>query len=465
VSQPGRRVTVAFEGAAWQQLRSALGLSDESAFVLLARPLIDSDPDLPTTLLVRRIVPVPDDAYVIRRPDELKIRSHGWVPAFGEADKDDCVPVFVHTHPEHAPKPSSRDKRVDDQLARVAEVRTGRGHYASLILGGTSAEPTFTGRLRQSGGDWQDVDRLRIVDETVTVLGRWTDHAAQVSQIFDRQIQAFGKDGQDALGRLRIGIVGAGGTGSAVAEQLIRIGVGELVVVDHQNLADTNVTRVYGSGLADAGKSKLSLVQRQGDRIGLGTVIRGRQARITDRAAAEMLSHCDVVFGCTDDNAGRALLTRFPQFLLQLLIDCGVMIDSREGSINEIFGRLSIVTPTSPCLVCMGEINQDRAQAEMLAPDEYRRSAAEGYVPDLDTNDPAVVTFTTATAAAAVSELLARLFGYGGAEPQNRILHRLADRSISRSRRVRVGQHSCGKSELRAAGAQEPFLNWGWADA
>ena len=42
--------------------------------------------------------------------------------------------------------------------------------------------------------------------------------------VFDRQVRAFGADIQELLATLRIGIVGNGGTGSPVAEQLIRLG-------------------------------------------------------------------------------------------------------------------------------------------------------------------------------------------------------------------------------------------------
>jgi tRNA A37 threonylcarbamoyladenosine dehydratase len=71
----------------------------------------------------------------------------------------------------------------------------------------------------------------------------------EIPVFFDRQVRAFGKDIQRLLGRLHIGIIGVGGTGSSIAEQLIRLGVGSLTISDDDFFEHSNVNRVYGSGV------------------------------------------------------------------------------------------------------------------------------------------------------------------------------------------------------------------------
>src|SRR5438105_1196211 len=88
----------------------------------------------------------------------------------------------------------------------------------------------------------------------------------------DRQGRAFGKETQALLSRLHVGVVGTGGTGSAVYEQLVRLGVGRVLAIDEQTLTDTNVTRVHGSGLGDVGMAKAAIAQRHAEQIGTGTV-------------------------------------------------------------------------------------------------------------------------------------------------------------------------------------------------
>lgn len=459
-----KRTTVAMSDSMWQDLTAALDLDVETAWTLVARVVRADDGDGSITLVGRQLHPVPEAACRSRTEDGLSITPNGWLPAFRAADNDGAVPVFIHTHPRHDPRPSRRDFEVDDKLSRVAQVRVAGGGYGSLIIGGTSDAPTVTGRLHLADGGWQNLTHLRAVGEKVHLVPAWTADASHVSDAFDRQIRAFGLEGQYVLSCLRVGVVGAGGTGSAVIEQLIRLGVGELVVLDHQTLTDTNVTRVYGSGAQDEDALKVELVERQADRIGLGTRVLPVPRKITNLAAAQALAHCDVILNCTDDNLGRTIVTRFPLYFHQLLIDCGVVIDSRDEVLYEIFGRISIVAPGAACLVCMREIDPDKALAESLSDQEYAARRREGYVPELDVTDPAVVSFTTAVAAAVVSELLERLFRYGEPIPSNRLLHRFAARSISRTTRHRVGTHHCGSENLRGAGEHQPFLGRIWPD-
>ena len=73
-------------------------------------------------------------------------------------------------------------------------------------------------------------------------------------------MRAFGPAIQLALNNLHVGIVGCGGTGSAVAEQLLRLGVRKFTLIDPDALSDSNVTRVYGSTFLDVGKLKVEVL-------------------------------------------------------------------------------------------------------------------------------------------------------------------------------------------------------------
>ena len=79
---------------------------------------------------------------------------------------------------------------------------------------------------------------------------------------FDRQVRAFGKDIQLQLQRLNVGVVGVGGTGSAVVEQLARLGIGTLSIFDGDHFDNSNVNRVYGSSATDSGIKKVDIAKR-----------------------------------------------------------------------------------------------------------------------------------------------------------------------------------------------------------
>ncbi len=449
--------TIAFSQAVWDVLSAELSKEHESAWVLLARQIGDAPNDL--TLLVREVIPVPASAYEAREWDRLSITPEGWLPAFIRADSEDCVPIFMHTHPNGYPEHSEFDYKVDDELARVAAVRLGQGTYGSFILSGSPDEPDFAGRVKAVDTEWTEINRVRIVGEQLSIL---THDNNSPLPLFDRHVRAFGEDGQKLLKHLRVGIVGAGGTGSAVLEQLARLGVGDIVIIDPQELADTNVTRVYGSSLDDQGRPKVAVAADNVGRVGLGTVLHPVQGTVRSRRDIEALVHCDIIFGCTDDNASRVVLSRMPQSLLQLFIDCGVIIDSRNKVLFDIFARVTIVTPVSACLMCTEDVDPQRAAMEALPEKERVERQREGYAPDLDTPDPSVITFTTLAASLAVNELLSRVFGYVEENSANRLVARIASREFSRSRHSVRGSHRCGDAQFLASGMQKPFLGYGW---
>ena len=90
-----------------------------------------------------------------------------------------------------------------------------------------------------------------------------------------------------------------------------------------------------------------------------------------------------------------------------------------------------MLAPGAACLVCRDRVDLRRAAAEMLEPGERQLRTDEGYAPALGAVEPAVVTFTTQVAAAAVSELLERLIHYGPEPPPSEILLRSHEREVS----------------------------------
>src|ERR1700739_765939 len=64
-----------------------------------------------------------------------------------------------------------------------------------------------------------------------------------VSTRFDRNIRFFGEEGQNRLRNTRVTVVGAGGVGGHVIQQLALLGVGTITVIDKEELDETNRNR------------------------------------------------------------------------------------------------------------------------------------------------------------------------------------------------------------------------------
>lgn len=456
-----QRVTLTIPEHLAHALADAAGAEVESAGLLLAG---QCRTPRELRLLGREIAWVPADAYRLRTRDGLLIDSAGWVPALGRSADDDAVPMFVHTHPGGDPAPSDADQWVADQMASVVAVRTGRAEHGTLVISPDRGGFSFTGLLRDRRGE-RPIQMLRVVGDRLRfVMPFGSPSRPAIAAAFDRSVRAFGPDLQVLLGQLHAGVVGHGGTGSAITEQLLRLGFGAITVFDDQLLVEHNVPRVYGAGLRHVGSSKVQIARSNGRRIGLGARVSGVARRITEREAARRLRDCDVVFGCTDDHAGRAILSRLAYRYLIPVVDMGFLISSRDGEIHGLDGRVTTLVPGTPCLLCRGSIDPARMRFESLTPDARKRLAREGYAPELGDPDPAVVAYTTLVASLAINELLERLIGFGGEAPPSEILIRAHERQISRNRRPARPGCYCAESTRWARGDEEPFLGISWPD-
>ncbi|MBN2973524.1 ThiF family adenylyltransferase [Roseomonas aeriglobus] len=396
----------------------------------------------------------------------MLIGSEGYVGALGAAETDRAIPIWFHTHPGDGavPIPSKYDRQVDRDISDLFQLRSGSAFYATLIASPQSDGFIFTGEITPEGGQAVPIDRVWSVGERWRLLQNFTRDTTAPATIFDRNVRAFGPDIQHVLGDLRVAIVGAGGTGSAVAEQLVRLGVRHLLLVDSDILSASNVTRVFGSTPREVGQPKVDVLRAHLMRIAPDLICSTIQGMVTVQSVAQALRSSDIVFGCTDDNAGRLVLSRLATFLLTPVIDVGVLLSSDSaGVLIGIDGRVTTLTPGAACLVCRNRVDMARAAAEMRTPEERQRLADEGYAPALGQVEPAVVAFTTAVAAAAVNELLDRLIGYGPPERPNETLLRLHEREISTNSAAPRPRHYCDMAQGKwGAGDEEPFLGQLW---
>jgi len=445
------------------QLLVAVREPDESAAVLLVS-VVETDQGL--RLLGRELWWVPDDAYARREPDGLTITSDGYVAALARAEAIEATALWLHTHPtpDSSPHPSVHDQKVNEQLAETFRVRTGSAYYGWIVVAPQGGVLTFTGEV-STEEQQAAVGRLWIVGDRWMMLRTHGSPDPAFPAALDRNIRAFGGAVQRALADLSVTIVGCGGTGSAVAEQVTRLGVRHLRLFDPKRLSDSNPTRVYGSTPADVGRPKAEVLAEHLRRIAPDANIRASVGSITTSAVAQDLIGSDLIFGCTDDNGGRLVLSRLSSYYLVPVIDCGVLLTSdASDQLVGIDGRITTLTAGSACLVCRGRIDMARALSEALSPEERARRQADGYAVALPGVEPAVITYTTAVAAAAVSELLERLIGYGPTPRPSEVLLRFHDREISTNLALPRPGHYCDPERgLLGKGQVDPFLDMTWS--
>jgi hypothetical protein len=417
-----------------------------------------------TRLLVRDVIPVADKDIDHASDRHMQIRQSSYLSAIKAAADGNLSFVFVHSHPAEFLRHSGQDDNTEAPLFRTAynRIHTPFATHGSIVL---SSPDQPVGRVWLEDGSIQPMERIRVIGSRFRFAMELDDAPVRLN-FFSRHVLAFGEDLQKLLQRLTIGIVGVGGTGSAVAEQLVRLGVGKVIVADKEIFEDSNVTRVYGSRVSDAGVMKVDVQERHVKNIGLGTIIEAIPGNITRRSVIEKFRECDLIFGCTDREWGRSILTTFALYYLVPVFDLGVKIESDEGNVKSIQARVTTLMPGAACLFCRGRISGDVIAAEILQetnPTEYESQRKQGYIPELGTQAPAVIPFTSAIASFAINELLHRLSGYMGEDRMSTELFVLFnDSRISRNSTPASPECMCSNRGKWGRGDADPFLGLTW---
>lgn len=179
------------------------------------------------------------------------------------------------------------------------------------------------------------------------------------------QRQSFlGATAQDDIAEYIVGIVGLGGGGSHIVQQLAHLGFQRYRIFDHDYVSTSNLNRLIGAALADAEQKtpKILVAER---------IIRGLQpsadiaafsSRWQDEPAT--LRECQIIFGCVDTYAGRDELEAFCRRYLMSYIDIGMDIVKGADAIPVIGGQVILSIPGSPCMRCMNFLTPERLNAE-----------------------------------------------------------------------------------------------------
>lgn len=415
-----------------------------------------------------QVVPVPDDQVVELTPNLVTWQTATFLSALKKCDSAQQFVAIVHSHPGGEQDFSDQDNRNELDLAELAVKRFGPDTpILSIVM---TPDGGLFGRiwLHPNPNGHAPLRMIRVIgNEFQLHYPRRGDAISPAA--FQRQALAFGQALNEDLAALRVGIIGCGGTGSAVAMLLARLGVGQIVVIDNDIVDRTNLNRLHGARQADADAMtpKVNVVARAVSELGLGIRIVPIEAWVGDPGCRNALRSCDLIFGCTDDNEGRVFLNRLAYFYLIPVIDLGLAIDvsrSEPPEINCLDGRVTVLAPPHACLSCRGVIDYVAARDEALrrrSPSEYARQKAEAYVAGEGNPRPAVVTFTTEVASMAVNEMLHRLQGFRGMNGSvaQRVRKFHLGEDFRPGCRPAEGCRVCGGSTVWGRGDVDPFLD------
>lgn len=317
--------------------------------------------------------------------------------------------VECHTHIDGDPACMSWTD-VNGLLDWVPHVRwrIGGQPYVALVLGETTVDG-----LVWAGPDSsvQRLDRVILGTKLIPTTGRSFDRLASkevnnaaVEERYSRQVALFGAAGQAALAAVRVVVVGLGGTGSHVTQQLALLGVGDLDLIDGDHVAPSNLNRLIGAQETDVGKRKVDVAARMVRRIRPKARVRTHPTAI-EAGPPSLFHRADFVMSCVDDDASRLEIinrcTADGTVFIDLATDTG---DSARGP--WFGGRVLYSGEGERCPACMDLLDQDALRRAHLTPGQKaEEQRIYGVQRDaLDGTGPAVVSVNGVIASLAVTE-------------------------------------------------------------
>lgn len=230
---------------------------------------------------------------------------------------------------------------------------------------------------------------------------------------FDRNVRFFGEEGQSRLRNTTVAVIGAGGLGSHVIQQLSFLGIGSLRIIDDDVVDETSRNRLVGSESDDATSGTLKV--DVGERLARVVdptidVTKHPDSFISDRGF-ELIAGADYVFGCLDSEGARLILTELCAAYTRPYID--LASDIEPGDRTRYGGTICFSQRGEGCPVCLGLLDLEEAASDLGGANLARvRETIYGVKrTQLGRSGPSVVSINGAVASLAVTEFMVAVTG------------------------------------------------------
>ena len=161
--------------------------------------------------------------------------------------------------------------------------------------------------------------------------------------MFARQMRLpeIGEEGQAALAKARVLLVGVGGLAAGSLPSLVGSGIGTLGLVDADLVEVSNLHRQTLFGASDVGRMKVERAAVFARRLRPNLTVQTFPVRLTESNAEQIVSGYDWIVDGTDSLSTKFLLDRVCQRLRRPLV---------TASVHQFEGQLLTVQPEGPSL-------------------------------------------------------------------------------------------------------------------
>lgn len=363
------------------------------------------------TMLLCQLVQARPGDVVWNADDGLVFSTSYKSRAVDEANRVGAGLIFLHTHPTRAaspgfPVPSPEDLWSDRRdlyaLGRAlsADVPLSAGILASgrhwharaytFRFPKTLAEiadPSFGEKTAVV----QNASAIRIVGPSLRKfptaeqgMGPGTGQGRSDTTAQDSSVRLWGDVGQRMLAALRVGLPGAGGVGGILAEYTARLGVGEQVIVDFDQLGPDNANRSHGASRDEVrfGARKAFVAARlaQEGATAPDFDVRAIIGSVVEVSTVPDLLDCDIILNAADSPWARQVLDQLAYAHLIPVINGGTLLLGDTDSGRTLAGKceVAVAGPGHPCMRCCRVYSLEEVTEAQTSPECRGRRYIEG---------------------------------------------------------------------------------------
>lgn len=405
-----RDVELRFAQAQWDQLYKHLYPGDgwEHAAVVLAS-LVDRPGQSPR-LLVREVFLAQDGVdYGVSPQGHGRLAATFINRAIVRARNEKLVYLHVHNH--------GSDRFVEFSDVDFASHERGYPALLDIAKGMPVGALVFGRRSLQIDLWWSKTERSKLKYCTVVSSRVQRFYSSPVKApktayrpSVDRQIRFLGEAGQAQLAGARVAIIGLGGVGSMVVQDMARLGVGELLLVDCDKLEDTNLSRVVTAFFRDIARKppKAELAARYARKVNPSVRCEIINDDVAYQDVADKLVDCDFIFLSADTMRARLVVNAIVNQHLIPAVQIGskILLAESTGKLEQFYSIVRHMRPGCGCMLCNGLISSSRLAIEEKPDEEWR---AQNY--GTEAPNPSVITLNGIGSSRATHDFLLDFVG------------------------------------------------------
>ena len=149
---------------------------------------------------------------------------------------------------------------------------------------------------------------------------------------------------REKVEKAKVLVVGAGALGNEVIKNLVLMGIGNIFIVDFDEIELANLSRSVLFRETDTGRKKAEVAAARAKEINPNVHVQYFHGDITTALGLGIFRRMDVIIGCLDNREARLAVNRFAYWINKPWVD---------GAIQEFFGLARVFVPgEGACFEC-----------------------------------------------------------------------------------------------------------------